>query len=461
MARWHAARPGIHLLIAAAALLLFTDAAAAGAAVSADMVPDVPLGAIRYVPTGEDGLVQFEIIGTTGAGLLHLGLRPFPGSVLLTEDDQAIDPTSLNVEDDMLSMTFKVEGAGRLWVVTGTPAVRSLQVLAVLEPDEGDRAEGDQAAATRSDAVPPGFPSDAVLDELRRISGNRSPSWFSRTRLGPWVVPRRDSDLPPLPGCDPPLTAAGLRTCARQSLAAIWDCFATRGMATRAIPKALAIYLDDRVAYRAARAASAGADCRQVLTLEPDRVSQERARQIVAASFVKEGDAGRAAAPAAHGAVAAPADVMMRTRREAEIADLMTVLDGSCAGKDLIQRLRDSGGTGLDASVSLLVHEVARSVESWTGQVPDESDGTIVDAARALEDLPRGAGCDPVVAVMALIDEWSARVAQGPSTNGAQERFIAAFRDAQNDQSDDLKLWLPDRFPLLHRDALRILKYLG
>jgi hypothetical protein len=370
----------------------------------------------------------------------------------------------------MLSMTFKVEGAGRLWVVTGTPAARSLQVLAVLEPDEGDRAEGDraggvqaegdraegdQAAATRSDAVPPGFPSDAVLDGLRRISGNRSPSWFSRTRLGPWVVPRRDSDLPPLPGCDPPLTAAGLRTCARQSLAAIWDCFATRGMATRAIPKALAIYLDDRVAYRATRAASAGADCRQVLTLEPDRVSQERARQIVASSFVKEGAAGPA------GVKAGPEGVTLRSRREAEIADLMTVLDGSCAGKDLIQRLRDSGGTGLDASVSLLVHEVARSVESWTGQVPDESDGTIVDAARALEDLPRGAGCDPVVAVMALIDEWSARVAQGPSTNGAQERFIAAFRDAQNDQSDDLKLWLPDRFPLLHRDALRILKYLA
>lgn len=449
----------------------------------AAVVPDVPLGAIRFVPTGEDGLVQFEIIGTTGAGLLHLGLRPFPGSVLLTEDDQAIDPTDLNVEDDMLSMTFKVEGAGRLWVVTGTAAVRSLQVLAVLDPDEGDRAggdraegvqaegeraEGDQAAATRSDAVPPGFPSDAVLDGLRRNSGNRSPSWFSRTRLGPWVVPRRDSDLPPLPGCDPPLTVAGLRTCARQSLAAIWDCFATRGMATRAIPKALAIYLDDRIAYRAARAASAGADCRQVLTLEPDRVSQERARQIVAATFVKEGDAGGAAAPAAHRAVAAPADgsagpagVAMRSRREVEIADLMTVLDGSCAGKDLIQTLRDSGGTGLDASVSLLVHEVARSVESWTGQVPDESDGTIIEAARALEDLPRDAGCDPVVAVMALIDEWSARVARGPSTNGAQERFIAAFRDAESDQSDELKLWLPDRFPLLYRDALRIMKYLG
>ena len=107
------------------------------------------------------------------------------------------------------------------------------------------------------------------------------------------------------------------------------------------------------------------------------------------------------------------------------------------------------------------MHEVAKSVESWTGQVPDESDGTIVEAARALEDLPRGAGCDPVVAVMALIDEWSSRVAQGPSTNGAQERFIAAFRDAENDRGDDLKLWLPDRFPLLYRDALRILKYLA
>ena len=70
-----------------------------------------------------------------------------------------------------------------------------------------------------------------------------------------WQVPRRDADLPPLPGCDPPLVAAALRTCARQTLAAIWDCFATRGMTTRAIPKALAIYLDDRIAYRAARAA--------------------------------------------------------------------------------------------------------------------------------------------------------------------------------------------------------------
>jgi hypothetical protein len=126
-----------------------------------------------------------------------------------------------------------------------------------------------------------------------------------------------------------------------------------------------------------------------------------------------------------------------------------------------VQALRDSAATGLETSVSLLVHEVAGSVESWTGQVPDESDGTIVEATRALEDLPRGPGCDPVVAVMALIDEWSSRVAQGPSTNGAEERFIAAFRDAEGERGDDLKVWLPERFPLLYRDAIRILKYLA
>jgi hypothetical protein len=406
----------------------------------------IPFGEIRTIPSGEDGLTQFEITGTARVGLLHLGLRPFPGSVLVTEDDQVIDPAELNVEDNLLALTLKVEGAGRIWVVTGTAAGRALEVLAVLEPDGSER--WDTAAS-------PGFPSDEVLAGVRRTAGGRSPAWFSRTRVGPWLAPRRDSDLPPLPGCEPPLTAAGLRTCARQTLAAIYDCFATRGMTTRAIPKALAIYLDDRIAYRAARAAGGG-NCSLVLTLEADNASQEQAREIVAASFSRQGDA-EGAADSGH----ADPPPAVRSRHEAEITDLMAALDGSCAGRSLIQAIRDSGGTGLETSVSLLVHEVAKSVEAWTGRIPDESDGKIVDAAHALEDLPHGPGCDPVVAVMAMIDEWSSHVAEKPSHNGTHERFIDSFREAESDRGDDLKDWLPERFPLLYRDSRRILQYLA
>jgi hypothetical protein len=325
-------------------------------------------------------------------------------------------------------------------------------VFAVLDADDADRWDA---------ASPQGFPSDEVLNGVRRASGGRSPSWFSKTRLGPWLIPRRDADLPPLPGCDPPLAAAALRTCARQTLAAIWDCFATRGMTTRAIPKALAIYLDDRIAFRAARAAAGGGNCGQVLTLEADRPSQERARQIVAASFAKQGDAAGAAESDRADPLPASSDATTPSRRETEIKDLTAALEGTCAGRNLIQAMHHSGGTGLRTSVSLLVHEVARSVEAWAGRIPDESDGTIVDAARALEDLPHGPGCEPVVAVMALIDEWSSRLAERPSHTGSDERFIDAFRDAAKDRGDDPQLWLPGRFPLLYRDSMKILKYLA
>jgi hypothetical protein len=64
------------------------------------------------------------------------------------------------------------------------------------------------------------------------------------------------------------------------------------------------------------------------------------------------------------------------------------------------------------------------------------------------------------VAIMALTDEWSAREAEGTTSNGAAERFIDAFRDAEQDRGDDLNDWLPDRFPLLYRDAQRILHFL-
>jgi len=449
-------------LIAVVALaLLASGAAGEPRAATAGAVSAVPLGRVRFIPTGQDGLAQFEISGPPVAGVLHLGLRPPPGSLLVTEDDQVLDPTDLAVVDDLLSVTLRVEGAGRLWVVTGSPAERALQVLAVLEPDNDDRA----AEA----AVPSGFPSEAVLGALSRLGGRRPASWFSRTRLGPWLVPHREVDLPPLPGCDGGVTAAGFKPCARESLAAIWDCFANQGLTTRAVPRTLAIYLDDRIAYRAARAAAGGSDCSQVLTLQADRASQERAGQIVAAAFTAGPGAGPPPAhpaPAVPGAAAAfgeiqPEETGIPSRREAEVGGFIAALEGSCAGESLVEALRDSGETGLDTKVSLLVHEVAKGVEAWTGRLPDESDSRLIEAARALEGLPRGPGCDPVVAVMALTDEWSSRVAEGLTTHGTAERFIAAFREAEKERGDDPRIWLPARFPLLYRDAQRILKYLA
>ena len=448
------------IAVGALALLASGVAAATPAAAAADAVPAIPLGGIRFIPTGQDGLAQFEISGPPTAGVLHLGLRPPPGSLLVTEDDQVLEPVDLDIEDDLLSVTMKVEGAGRLWVVTGTPAERALQVLAVLEPND-DRGAADAAA-------PAGFPSDTVLDALWGLAGRRSASWFSRTRLGPWLVPHRDVDRPPLPGCDGQVTAAGFKACARESLAAIWDCFANQGLTTRAAPRALAVYLDDRIAYRAARAAAGGADCAQVLTLKADRASQERAGRIIAAAFTT---APAASSPAPAARAVPPAGVPpggttaeepgTESRRESEIGDLIAALEGSCAGEGLLAALRGSGETELDAKVSLLVHEIAKGVEAWTGRLPDESDVRLVESARALEGLPRGPGCDAVVAVMALTDEWSGREAEGFSTNGTAERFIAAFREAEKEPGDDLPTWLSERFPLLYRDARRILKYLA
>ena len=472
MARRNTDRSRVHLLIAVGVLALLASGAAAAltaaaAPPGADAVPAIPLGGIRFIPTGQDGLAQFEIAGPPAAGVLHLGLRPPPGSLLVTEDDQVLDPVDLDVEDDLLSVTLRVEGAGRLWVVTGTPAERALQVLAVLEPED-DRRAADAAASA-------GFPSDTVLDALWNLAGRRSASWFSRTRLGPWLVPHRDVDRPPLPGCDGKVTAAGFKACARESLAAIWDCFANQGLTTRAAPRTLAVYLDDRVAYRAARAAAGGADCAQVLTLKADRASQERAGRIIAAAFTtapaaeSPAPAGASPTPAApavppaggaHGGVAAT-EPGTASRRETEIGDLIAALEGSCAGEGLLGALGGSGETDLDSKVSLLVHEIAKGVEAWTGRLPDESDVRLIEAARALEGLPRGPGCDPAVAVMALTDEWSSRVAGGFSTHGTAERFIAAFREAEREPGDDLPTWLSERFPLLYRDARRILKYLA
>src|SRR6185436_13311014 len=127
-------------------------------------------------------------------------LRPVPGSVLVIEGDQALAPTGRDIKGDLLSISVTLQGTGGLWVVTGPTAGPSIQVLAVL----------DVAAAAVS--ASPGFPSDRVLDELSHLAGSRSSSWFSPTRLGPWLVPRRRSDVPSLPGCAEHETGAGLKT---------------------------------------------------------------------------------------------------------------------------------------------------------------------------------------------------------------------------------------------------------
>jgi hypothetical protein len=352
----------------------------------------------------------------------------------------------------------------------------------------------------------PGFPSDRVLDELSHLAGSRSSSWFSPTRLGPWLIPRRKSDVPSLPGCADHETGAGLRNCARESLSAIWNCLAHHEMSTRAIPGALALYLDDRTAYLAAEAAGEGGDCGRVAAMKPDDASREQARTVIAAACAPPGPSEEGApgdvepspdelvpggstpdeskhseaAPAeatpteAAPNLAAPApvappspeanawkdDAVHEWERQDEIAGLIAALRESCAGRSLLEALDDSKGTGLNTKVSLLAHELAKSVEGWTGKVPDESDGDLRDAVDTLERLPRGSGCEPVVAIMALIDEWSARAAEGIATNGAAERFIDAFREARKERGDDLTRWLPDRFPILYRDADRILRYL-
>jgi hypothetical protein len=457
MARRHAVRYRDRLLIAAA---LAIGLAHGGAGARAGSLPAtagplpaaLPLGQVSTVRTEQGGLAQFTLLGPFEAGVLSLGLRPAPGSVLVVEGDEPLDPTERTVKGDLLAMSLKIKGTGGIWVMSGPTPGRDLQIFAVLDP-AGPEPAGPPA--------PQGFPSDNVLDALSRLAGSPSPSWFSPTRLGPWLVPRRQDDVPALPGCAEHVTGAGLRTCARESLSAIWNCLAHREMSTRAISSALALYLDDRLAFTAAQAADAG-DCAKVASLAPDDASRERARAVIATAFSGQGSEGGQAATAG-GAVAPPAkgtDREMGPSREAEILALIKTLEDSCAGRSLLEALRDPEDTGIDTKVSLMTHELARSVEGWTGRLPDESDDALLEAARALQGLPRGAGCNPVVALMALSDEWAAREAEGTSTNGVSERFIAAFRDARKEQGDDLNRWLRDRFPLLYRDAKKILLYL-
>jgi hypothetical protein len=492
MAQRHTVRRGDQLLIAAFILAL---AAQVGEGARAETLPlaggpalaAISLGQVGTVGTEPGGLAQFTLDGPIGPGVLNLGLRPVPGSILVIEGNQALAPMGRDVKGDLLSISVRLQGTGGLWVVTGPTAGPAIQVLAVLD------------VAPAGVSASPGFPSDRVLDELSRLAGSRSASWFSPTRLGPWLVPRRKSDVPSLPGCAEHETGAGLRTCARESLSAIWNCLAHHDMSTRAIPGALALYLDDRTAYLAAEAAGAGGDCGRVAAMKPDDASREQARAVIAAACSPpgshdEGEPGEvAAAPSEpapgestprgsnpggstrggstpiEAAPAAPSppeanawedDTVQEWEREDDISGLIAALQESCAGRSLLEALDSSKGTGLNTKVSLLAHEVAKSVEGWTGKVPDETDGDLRDAVDTLERLPRGSGCEPVVAIMALIDEWSARAAEGIATNGAAERFIDAFRDARKEHGDDLTRWLPDRFPILYRDADRILRYL-
>lgn len=487
MAQRHPVRDRLRLLILIAASVPALLAVGAGVAVAATFTasgrPDLPsiaLGQVGSVGTEPGGLAQFTLEGPIGAGRLSLGLRPAPGSVLIVEGNEALSPTGRDLEGDLLTMSVRLEGTGSVWVVTGPTEGDAVQVLALFDRDGG---APDEATASQ------GFPSDRVLDALTRVAGVPAPSWFSPTRLGPWLVPRRGNDLPSLPGCAEPATAVGLRTCARESLAAIWNCLAHQDRSTRAIQGALAIYLDDRIAFTAAESAADGSGCGRVEILRPDPASRERAHAVIAGAFSTGNDAGQERADtedpgvvsdasrdpgeSAGGPEAPPAapalppeaspwedEAVEEWGRQAGLADLMAALGNSCAGRGLLDALDTSEGTGLNTKVSLLAHELAASVEGWTGQVPDESDGSLRDAALALRGLPRGSGCEPVVAIMALIDEWSAREAEGGVTNGAAERFIAAFRDARRAQGEDLERWLPDRFPLLHRDADRILRRL-
>ncbi len=489
MAQRHAVRRGGQLLIAAFILAL---AAQGGALARAESRPlaggpalaAISLGQVGTVGTEPGGLAQFTLEGPIGPGVLSLGLRPVPGSVLVIEGDEALAATGRDVNGDLLSISVRLRGTGGLWIVTGPTAGPAIQVLAVLD------------VVPAGVSASPGFPSDRVLDELSRLAGSRSSSWFSPARLGPWLVPRRRSDVPSLPGCAEHETGAGLRTCARESLSAIWNCLAHHEMSTRAIPGALALYLDDRTAYLAAEAAGEDGDCGRVAAMKPDDASREQARAVIAAAYappgpLEEGDPGEAEpapseprpiepassepapgepaptpeAPAADAPTppetnAWKDDTVREWEREDTIAGLIAALRESCAGRSLLEALDDSKGTGLNTKVSLLAHELAKSVEGWTGRVPDESDGGLRDAVDSLERLPRGSGCEPVVAIMALIDEWSSRAAEGIATNGAAERFIDAFREARKERGDDLTRWIPDRFPLLYRDADRILRYL-
>jgi len=136
---------------------------------------------------------------------------------------------------------------------------------------------------------------------------------------------------------------------------------------------------------------------------------------------------------------------------------LESELEASCAGKTILNALREERGGQIGTGLSMLANELESAVNSQFPLLADSSSPLLPEAAKSLRRLPRFA-CQPIAAVMALIDEWTAK--EAGMAPGHWGRFIEQIRKDKPPRDDNLDLWLKRRYPILHKHANRILGYL-
>jgi len=138
-------------------------------------------------------------------------------------------------------------------------------------------------------------------------------------------------------------------------------------------------------------------------------------------------------------------------------------LASSCAGRRLLSELDAAWRSlGRDVTLPMLVQELKRHVQSRTGMVVDASDTRLHDSALALREAPTGETCTSLVAVMGLIDEWSARATGTSLRREPSERFIGKISDPvrRRKRGQSVDQWLEAWFPPLYTDAKDSLDYL-
>jgi len=410
-------------LLLAPALLLAALAPAAAAEGPGKLVPG------RILLLSEIGPQRVGIDQVTGSVTLQIGMRPPPSRLRVFEAGAHATATALVEADGFAGFVILPADAGAVELEITAPESTPIEVLVV-------------ASSSR----PPvrkvaGFPSMAVLEEIERRAPVSFPAYFDRFRLGSSLLPRRDP-APAFPECADLGKMDGMRRCSGRLLAGLESCLHETGKRGSSL-RALAAYLDD------ARLAEAlplleGSACSEVAGLVPSSRAQQAAAGILEAIFERYATASAdQVGPASAGGGSLD-------------AELSGILRASCAGKALLAALESDLGPGVERGLPLLVESLREEARDLAGEEVVVSGQGLLEAAQSLSAL-RSSGCEAHVALMALLDGWTARVARDePAEHG---RFIERFNDRRL-RSANLPDALPDEFPLLFAAADRILSYL-
>lgn len=143
-----------------------------------------------------------------------------------------------------------------------------------------------------------------------------------------------------------------------------------------------------------------------------------------------------------------------------ELQLLHQALRRSRVGQSLLKAIEAPGAAGLESGLALLAERLESEVRSRTTVPVHAADLEFIDAARELRLVPRGIACEATVAIMGLIDEWSARATGACDRRDISARFILRLREQRPPGGSRSCPWLEGNFPLLYRDAERIVRSL-